>query len=139
MLGAAGKAAMRMRRYLRREISSGGRIPCGWRIAWYEPKRRVGVYSPTPLNWILRVGREAVHRIRRTLGAPSIERAEAAEMEKQNHERHRLAAEYSRGYMTGWREGLDACLAAVEDEFVSGDDLWTIGELLSSSKRQPEN
>lgn len=128
-----------MRRYLRREIAPGGRIPRGWRIAWYEPKRCVGVYSPTPLHWILRVGREAAHRIRRTLGAPSIERAEAAEVEARNHERHRLAEEYSRGYLTGWRECLDTCLAAVEDEFVSTDDLWTMGDLLSSSKRQPEN
>lgn len=127
---------MRVKRYVRREIAHGARIPRGWRIAWYEPKRRVGVYSPAPIHWILRVGREAVHRIRQAITAPSIERAEAVEMERQHRERQRLAEEYSRGYLTGWRECVDACLAAVEDEFVTSNDLWEIGDLLSGSVRQ---
>lgn len=124
---------MRLKRYVRREIVRGARIPRGWRIAWYEPKRRVGVYSPAPLHWILRVGREAVHRIRHAIAAPAIEHAEAVEMERRHGERQRLSEEYSRGYLTAWRDCVRVCQAAVEDEFVTADDLWEIGDLLSGS------
>lgn len=39
---------------LRKEISRGGAIPRGWCLAWYEPRRRVGVYYPAPLHWVAR-------------------------------------------------------------------------------------
>ena len=29
-------------------------IPRGWQMAWYEPRRRIGVYYPAPLHWLLR-------------------------------------------------------------------------------------
>ena len=55
---------MKIAKSLRKEATHGGVIPAGWRLAWYEPKRRVGVYYPAPLNWILRVLRELHHRAR---------------------------------------------------------------------------
>ena len=41
-----------------REVGHGGMIPRGWQMAWYEPRRRVGVYYPSPLHWMLRAMRE---------------------------------------------------------------------------------
>lgn len=38
----------------RREIPLGGNIPSGWRMAWREPRRRVGVYYPAPFHWVIR-------------------------------------------------------------------------------------
>src|SRR5580658_989156 len=49
---------------VRKEVSHGGVIPRGWQMAWYEPRRRVGVYYPVPLHWLLRGIREVVHRVR---------------------------------------------------------------------------
>jgi hypothetical protein len=46
---------------VRKEVSHGGVIPRGWQMAWYEPCRRIGVYYPIPLHWLLRGIREAVH------------------------------------------------------------------------------
>ena len=67
---------------LRREVSHGGIVPRGWQMAWYEPRRRIGVYYPPPLHWLLRVVREVVHRVRAVVRAPGIERAEVFQMQR---------------------------------------------------------
>lgn len=115
---------------LRKEVSHGGVVPGGWRMAWYEPPRRVGVYYPAPLHWVLRALREFAYRLRVALHAPRIERAQAVEMNRIHRDRLRLADEYARGYMCGWRECYDACLDAVEDEISRTSEVWDIGELL---------
>lgn len=118
---------MKIRRLLHREIAHGGTVPRGWRMAWYEPKRRVGVYGPMPLHWALRLAREFGYRVSRALGAPAIERAEELELQSRLHERRRLAEEYSQGYLNGWRECFDTCMSAVEEELGRAEDLWEIG------------
>lgn len=46
----------------------------------------------------------------------------------------RLAHEYSRGYLAGWRECFEECLEAVEDEIARTDEIWRIGAALAGSK-----
>jgi hypothetical protein len=123
---------MKTRVRLRREVSHGGVIPRGWRMAWYEPPRRIGVYYPAPLHWVLRALRELSYRIRVAVRAPRIERAQAFEMNRVHRERQGLADEYVRGYMCGWHECYEACLFAVEDEISQSDEIWEIGDLLTN-------
>lgn len=131
---------MKARFELRREVGHGGVIPEGWRLAWYEPPRRVGVYYPAPLHWVLRGLREFSYRLRVALRAPRIERAQAFEMNRTHRERQRLADEYARGYLTGWRECYDACLDAVEEEIARASEVWDASELLTNTqKTQREN
>lgn len=99
-------------------------------MAWYEPPRRIGVYYPAPLHWVLRALREFSYRVHVALRAPRIERAQAFEMNRAHRERQRLADEYVRGYMCGWRECYEACLLAVEDEISRSDGLGEVGDLL---------
>jgi hypothetical protein len=80
-----------------KEVSHGGVIPRGWQMAWYEPRRRVGVYYPAPLHWLLRGIREVVHRARAAVRAPGIERADVFQIQRAHRERERLAEEYARG------------------------------------------
>ncbi len=125
---------------LRREVGHGGMIPRGWRMAWYEPRRRVGVYYPSPLHWVLRVLREVFYRVRMALHAPEIECTQIFEMQRAHHDRQRLADEYARGYLAGWRECFHACLAAVEEELSRSGDVWEIGALLTETPpSQKEN
>jgi hypothetical protein len=124
---------MKNRFTLRKEFSAGGRVPRGWRMAWFEPRRRVGVYFPSPLHWFARIAREVCHRLRAARRAESAERAEISELQRAHGERVRLAEEYARGYMAGWRECFDTCMAAVEDELAQSQDVWEIGALLTES------
>lgn len=126
-----------MKAQLRREISHGGVVPIGWRMAWYEPPRRVGVYFPVPLHWILRALREFSYRLRMALHAPRIERAQAFEMNRAHRERQLLADEYARGYLAGWRECYEACLDAVEDEIAREGDIWEAGSMLTNTHESP--
>ena len=120
---------------LRKEVGHGGNIPDGWRMAWYEAPRRVGVYYPAPLHWVLRGLREFSYRLRVALRAPRIERAQALEMNRLHRDRQRLAEEYARGYIHGWRECYDACLDAVEAEISQVGEVWEIGELLTDTPK----
>jgi hypothetical protein len=86
-------------RSMRREVGHGGIEPRGWQMAWYEPRRRLGVYYPAPLNWLARAAREIGYRVQIALDAPGIERAQVFEMQRTHRERERLAEEYARGYM----------------------------------------
>ena len=117
----------------RKEAGHGGVVPRGSGMAWYEPRRHVGVYFPAPLHLIARAGREIAHRWRMALEAPEIERAEVFEMQRAHRERERLADEYARGYLNGWRECFSACLTVVEDEFERGQETWSAGALLTDS------
>ena len=117
----------------RREVGHGGVVPHGWRMAWYEPQRRVGVYYPAPLHWVLRGLREIEYRAQIAFRAPSLERAQVHQMQRSQRERERLAEEYSKGYMAGWHECFQACLDAVEDEIQRVDETldassWALGD-----------
>jgi hypothetical protein len=122
---------------LRREAGHGGKIPTGWHLAWYEPRRRVGVYYPAPLHWMLRAVREIVYRVRIALRAPRIERAQVFEMQRTHRDIQRMADEYARGYLVGWRECFAACVEAVEEELTRSDDVWDLAELLVDRPKLP--
>jgi hypothetical protein len=122
---------------VRKEVSHGGVIPRGWRMAWYEPRRRVGVYYPVLLHWLLRGIREVVHRVRAAVHAPAIERAEVFQMQRAHRERERLAEEYARGYLAGWRECFQTRLSAVEEEILRADDTWDVGSFLPAAPKPP--
>jgi hypothetical protein len=124
---------------LRKEISHGGNIPPGYQLAWYEPRRRIGIYFPAPLHWLLRALRELNHRVQIAVKAPRIERDEVFQMQRAHRERQRLAEEYARGYMAGWHECFHTCLDAVEEEIARVDDAWQIGTLLPAPKPPRKN
>lgn len=126
---------------LRREVGHEGSIPAGWKMAWYEPRRRVGVYYPAPLNWILRALRELIYRLRLALRAPVLECAQTFEMQRRHRERERLADEYARGYMAGWGECFDTCMETVEDQLSLTEDVWALGRMLTEPPKLsgPEN
>jgi hypothetical protein len=100
-------------------------------MAWYEPPRRIGVYYPAPLHWLLRTLREISYRVRVALRAPRIERAQAFEMNRAYRERQHLADEYVRGYMCGWHECYEACLFAVEEEISRSNECLEVADLLA--------
>jgi hypothetical protein len=125
---------------LRREVGSGGIVPRGWQMAWYEPRRRIGVYYPAPLNWVLRALREFGYRLRIALRAPGMEHAQVFEMQRTHRDRERLAEEYARGYMSGWHECFRACLDAVEDELARVDDAFDASSWFpAETKLRPKN
>ena len=128
---------MKLLRGIRREVTHGGIVPRGWQMAWYEPLRRVGVYYPAPLHWILWAAREMIYRMRLALRAPAIERAQVFEMQRTHRDRQRLADEYARGYLIGWRECFRDCLEAVEQELTRSDDVWDIAALLVDTPKSP--
>jgi hypothetical protein len=121
---------MKNRWTIGREVGHGGRIPKGWHLAWYEPRRRVGVYFPMPLHRAARALREVMHRVKLAIDAPEIERAEIFQMQRSYRERQRIAEEYSKGYLAGWRECFHSCLQAVEEEMTRGDREWDVRGLL---------
>jgi hypothetical protein len=124
---------------LRKEVGHGGAIPRGWRMAWYEPRRRVGVYYPAPCHWIARALRNVIYRVRLALEAPGLEGSQFLAMQRANGERQSMADEYARGYMRGWRECFQTCVDAIEDEMSRGDTVWDIGALLTDADRRQEN
>lgn len=110
-------------------------------MAWYEPRRRVGVYYPAPLHWLLRAWREFGYRLQLALRAPVRECAQVFEMQRAHRDRQRLAEEYARGYMAGWQECFAECLAAVESEITQVDEIWDVGGLLAdaANSTRPKN
>ncbi|HTV60449.1 MAG TPA: hypothetical protein VMJ93_16370 [Verrucomicrobiae bacterium] len=123
--------------WFRKEVGHGGMIPRGWRLAWYEPRRRVGVYCPAALRWLFRLLRECAYRFRLAFGAPPIERAEVFEMQREHRLRQEMADEFARGYMQGWRECFETCLGVVEEE-LSSSAVWDAGALLLPVRGKPE-
>ena len=127
---------MKLRAGFRREAGHEKSVPRGWRMAWYEPRRRVGVYYPPPMHWVMRAWREIAYRWRLAIRAPRRECADVFEMQRRQRERARLADEYARGYLAGWRECFSICMEAVE-ELAHSDDLWDIGAMFSETKKTP--
>jgi hypothetical protein len=130
---------MNIGRLVRREIAQGGRVPRGWRVAWYEPKRRIAVYSPILLHWVQRFGHELAFRVHKAMAARTVEQEEIAEMQRNLGERQRLAEEYSRGYLNGWRDCMDGCLAVVEEEFARTSQFGEMGEMLWGYSAEQSN
>lgn len=130
---------MKLFRGLRREVGHGGNVPAGYQLAWYEPRRRIGVYFPVPLHWALRELRELGHRLQLARRAPRIECSEVFQMQRAHRERERLAAEYARGYINGWRECFHVCLDAVEEEIERVDEAWDVGSMLPAPKPPRNN
>jgi hypothetical protein len=130
---------MRLFTGLRREVGHGGKVPAGYQLAWYEPRRRIGVYFPIPLNWALRALRELSHRFQLALRAPRIEHSDVFQMQRAHRERELLAAEYARGYINGWRECFHVCLDAVEEEIERVDEAWDLGSMLPAPKPPRNN
>jgi hypothetical protein len=122
---------------VRKEVGHGGIVPAGWQMAWYEPRRRVGVYYPAPLHWIVRALREFRYRLRIAWRAPRLEGAQFFEMQRTHRERQRLAEEYARGYLTGWRECFHACVEAIEEEMADFEQAWDVGALLTEGSNKP--
>jgi hypothetical protein len=126
---------------LRREVGHGGRVPRGWQLAWYEPRRRVGIYYPQPLHWILRALRELGYRLRLAARAPRMECAQVFEMQRLHRDRQKLADEYARGYMCGWNECFHACLETVQEEIAHSRDIWDLGAMFTEEggPERPQN
>jgi hypothetical protein len=124
---------MKLELRLKKEVGHGGVIPRGWQLAWYEPRRRVGVYYPAPFHWIARAMKEFAYRVRVAMQAPGIEGVQFLAMQRAHRERQRMADEYARGYMVGWRECFHACVHAIEDEMSHADEVWEIGALLADA------
>jgi hypothetical protein len=125
---------------LRKEVGNGRFVPRGWQMAWYEPRRRIGVNYPAPFNWVFRTRRDFGYRLQIALRAPGMEHAQVFEMQRRHRERERLADEYARGYMSGWQECFRACLDAVEDEIARvGDTFDAATLLLPEPKPRPKN
>jgi hypothetical protein len=123
-----------------RKGPQGGRVRSGWRMAWDDPRRRVGMYTATPLHWVACMLQEFRYRVNIAVTAPSIERARACELQRAHQDRERLAEEYSKGYVAGWHECFEACLQAVEEEITSADEVWKMdAAFLGSETTQGEN
>jgi hypothetical protein len=110
-----------MSRFLRRDLSHTANPPRGWRMAWYEPRRRVGVYFPAPLDRLARAWRELKWRVGVAWRAPTREEHDVFDLQRVQRERKKLASEYARGYLCGWQESFDACVEAIDR--VTEDDL----------------
>lgn len=109
-----GKAEGLNRRFLvGREITWGAKIPSGWQMAWYEPRRHVAVYFPAPLHWLARAARDLHWRVNLAWHAKSQERHESCELQRGFRERQLLAEEFARGYLDGWQECFDAWTRAM--------------------------
>jgi len=125
---------------LGREAGHSGLIPPGWRMAWYEPRRRVGVFLPPPFHALARAWRELRYRVRLAFSAPSRECADVFAMQREHRERRHLAEEYARGYVNGWGDSYRECLAVVESE-LSGHtgDVWSVGAILADADSGPRD
>lgn len=99
---------MTKRGILKHELGHGAAPRLGWKLAWYEPRRRVGVFFPTPLHRIARVLRELKWRVTVARLAPTRERQDVFDLERSRRERQKLSTEFTRGYLRGWQECIDA-------------------------------
>ncbi len=93
---------------LKRELGHGAAPRRGWRLAWYEPRRRVGIFFPAPLHRIARAIREFKWRMAVALRAPTRERQDVFDLQRDHREQQKLAAEFTRGYLRGWQECIEA-------------------------------
>lgn len=105
---------MAKRGVIRQELGHGAAPRKGWRMAWYEPRRRVGVFFPAPLHRIAGALRELKWRVEVARKAPTRERHEVFDVQRAYREEQKLAAEFARGYLRGWQECVDAWEATAE-------------------------
>lgn len=110
-----------MKGLMRCELGHGAAPRRGWRMAWYEPRRRVGVFFPAPLHWLVRAIREFAWRMRLAWRAPTREQQDVFDLHRVQRERQKLAAEYARGYIQGWQECLAECIETLES---ADEDPW---------------
>jgi hypothetical protein len=103
-----------MRGILKYELGHGAEPPRGWKLAWYEPRRHVGIFYPSPLHLVARALREFTWRIAVAWRAPTRERQDVFDVQRVQRERQKLASEFARGYLRGWQECVDAWAGAVE-------------------------
>lgn len=101
---------------LRKEVTYGEKVPRAYRMAWHEPRRNVAIYCPVPLHWVVRRWRELRSRLGGVPGSPRTDQKKTLEAQPLERERQRLAEEFGRGYLVGWRECFQVCLNAIEDE-----------------------
>jgi hypothetical protein len=109
---------------MKRVATHGEKIPAGWKMAWYEPRRRVGVYYPAPLHWVMRLLRAFVYRLKFGWSAMPQAVADVFEIQRAHREREKLATEYARGYMVGWRECFAASVELIEEEITRVDHIF---------------
>lgn len=105
---------MANRGLLKCELAHGAEPRRGWKLAWYEPRRRVGVFLPMPLHLVARAIRELKWRLALAWRAPTRERQDVFDLQRVQREEQKLATEFARGYLRGWQECIDAWAAAVE-------------------------
>ena len=115
-----GAAKAPMIGLVKRELGHGREPQRGWRLAWYEPRRRVGVYYPAPLHLLARALRELRYRAQLAWHAPTREQRDVFDLQRVHREREKLAAEYSRGYLRGWQDCFDEWVETIE--LVTADD-----------------
>lgn len=108
-------------------------FPESCRAVSWASRRGLANRLTAPWGWIRRAFRELHYRFHAALTMPSLQEALAEHARQRELDRERLAHEYSRGYMAGWRECFDTCLQAVEDEIATGDDVWRMGAFLTGS------
>ncbi|MGC2422531.1 MAG: hypothetical protein WA405_12880 [Candidatus Acidiferrales bacterium] len=120
---------------LGREMGHGGWIPRGWKMAWYDPCHRAGVYYPVPLHWVVRALREFNYRLRIALRAPVMECRQVFEMQRKQREQQRAAEQYTRGYLAGWHKCFAMCLEEMEEELKRTDVVWDIGSVLAELEK----
>jgi hypothetical protein len=99
---------------LKRELAHGAFPPLGWRLAWYEPRRRIAVFYPVPFHYFARAWRELSYRVGLAWRAPNLEQRDIFNLQRVHREREKLAAEYSRGYLCGWQECFDQWVEALD-------------------------
>jgi len=104
-----------MKGIVRCDLGHGAEPRRGWRLAWYEPRRRVGVFFPAPLHWLARAAREIAWRMGVAWRAPTREEHDIFDLQRVHRERQKFAAEYARGYLQGWQECSEAWLETIGD------------------------
>lgn len=126
--------------FLRKEVSPGDAVPRAYRLAWYEPRRNVGVFFLLPLHWVFRGCRELRNWFWSGVRSPGAAQ-QALEVQRMEVQRQRLAEEFARGYLIGWRECFQVCLNAIEDEIARGGEVWDSGRWLPDAKgvARPKN
>lgn len=105
---------MAKRGVLKCELEHGADPRRGWKLAWYEPRRHVGIFFPVPLHRIARAVRELKWRVAMAWRAPTRERQDVFDMQRVEREKQKLSSEFARGYLQGWQECIDAWAEAVE-------------------------
>ena len=118
------------------------------RVTGWPPKSEENVFggrdssgsgskSRSKPNQVWQVAAEIVRRLKLAVAAPSAERELELQRERAYIEQQRLAEEYSRGYLTGWRECYDACLEAVDEELSRKSEIWAAGAMMTGSENFP--